>query len=83
MTRRSYLSTLSALLTLPWLGIVIGWQSWPAWLLVVPVYLAVRWLLDRLTAHQDLGRLEARLAALEEEAARGPRRRRSDSEEVP
>ena len=50
MTRRNRLSALSALLPLPWLGIVIGWRSWPAWLLVVPLYLAVRFLLDRLTA---------------------------------
>ena len=78
LTKRGLLlGALAALLTFPWLSFVIWWQSWAAWLLPVVVYLALFWLLDRLTERRRLRDLERRLAALEErEIARGRVRHR-------
>ncbi|HUF77882.1 MAG TPA: hypothetical protein VMR44_03080 [Thermoanaerobaculia bacterium] len=59
--RSLVLNFVAALLALPWLGIVVWWRGWPAWLLVVPVYFALRWLLDRLTHPDSLRELEGRL----------------------
>jgi hypothetical protein len=60
---------LAALLTLPWVNFVLAWRSWPAWLLLVPVYLLFVWLLERLGEPTRIRDLETRVAALEEREA--------------
>jgi len=66
LSRGAQLYLLAAIVSVPWLDMVIGVRSWPAWLLAVVVFLGSRWLLDRLTHPSDL---RERLAALEEREA--------------
>lgn len=67
----SRLNLLAVLLTIPWLNLVVWWQGWPAWLVSLPLFLAIRWLLAGLTHARRLRDLERRVAALEDREAGG------------
>lgn len=78
--RGGLLNVLAVLLTVPWLSMSIGWRNWPAWLLVVAVFIGIRWLLDQVT---DPKEFRVRLTALEEREAvrRFPAREEGEVEE--
>lgn len=78
LSRGAQLYLLAAIVSVPWLDMVIGVRSWPAWLVVVAVFLGSRWLLDQLTHPSDL---RERLAALEEREAVRPFPAREEPEE--
>lgn len=75
------LHLLAVLLAVPWLGLVVWWQAWPAWLLALPVFVAIRGLLAGLTDPRKVSDLERRVAALEGRGAGGGGRLRSGPEE--